>query len=494
MEFANPHDKRSSFRVPSKHAQTLLAKSLLEFGNIATVATVCMSSRSIQNSSLGANCAISMVIDPASFLLFTTVFHPASAFSVQFVDTLTLASFELLPLGSRSDSLRKIDCFKFFNDLKNTKYFIKSLTTLKFRQAINVSVKSLFGKPVTNDAQDNNNSNNGSPAANSVDAWTQYVSGISEFEKPYIIFPNLHHLELNYYLPSCQAEVELLNSGLPNLKNFKVKLGVHVSNKRLQLLFECQKITSITFGVCFNLRDVSLEGIAKLKNLTSLDLAHASELGSKSFEHIADLAPSLKHLDISLASRLTDDVIVHFTKLENLETLHMEHLLKLTDVGMDRLCGSKSPMMNNPRLFRGLRELYLDSSSCALITEQGLFHLRHLTERASLRRLSLRHCSVTDAVLKEIFDHDENNNDSLVFLDLAGCRLITDAAMTETVSKSLVNLTELNIASCVGVTDVGVTSVMDNLEKLKKLTVRNCSKVSEDVQKEVKQRFGTSGN
>lgn len=488
MQFTKTYAKRDSFSVGSKQAQTLLTKALLEFGTAPAVAAVAATSKSIQNSSLSANIAMSIVLDQHSIHLFLKdgVFDPASSLPLQFIDTLTVASFEEPPMGSCVDPQRKADLLNFFNDMKHTKYFCKSLKSLTFIHSYNQVVRSFFNKPTPITAP---RESNAASLLQLAEAWAKIVPGEDSADRPYASFDNLQHLELKYFLPTCETEVDFFNNGLPSLTSFTVRSGLHLSNARLGLLYKCRKITALSFGVCFNLTDDKFNGIAALKNLTSLNLSMMNQIGPKALEYVAGLRDSLKYLDISLAANLDDEATTHVAQLENLEVLHMEHLQKLTDDGMDRLFGDKSPMKTNPHLFHQLRDLHLDASGSS-VTEAGYLHVQHVTERTQLRLASFKQCAITDRVVREVFGkHAKEHYSILAVLDFSDCKLITNAALIETIA-SLENLVEVDFSGCEKISDDGVQSVLDSCQNLKKLNVKSCANVTDTMRSKIQQRLG----
>jgi hypothetical protein len=181
-------------------------------------------------------------------------------------------------------------------------------------------------------------------------------------------------------------------------------------------------------------KDLSvLSGFRRLKSLT---LYHFPDI-----QFLGELGPDLTYVDLGRASGLKD--ISPLGKLKALESLDLSLCFALTDISM-------------------------------------------LAESASLRRLELRGCGVSDLLAL-------SENPGLTYLGLAGTRvedlwpLVTVTALDTLNLGScrnvsdlaplayLENLKELNLAGCARVTDI---SPLRTLEKLESLDLSNCGKVS----------------
>lgn len=167
-------------------------------------------------------------------------------------------------------------------------------------------------------------------------------------------------------------------------------------------------------------------------------------------EGLGYLAPifSLKVLDLSRCSEITDEGLKHLTRLP-LERLYLSGCSKLTNKGLEYL---------PPSLIK------LDISNCSKITNDGLFHLFKLSD---LGYLNLAGCSVTDEALLNLATHP------LKILSLNHCTNITDKGFGYL---NFHSLEKLSLQRC-NITDQGLKSLPKTIVQL---DLSKCSKITDE--------------
>ena len=120
------------------------------------------------------------------------------------------------------------------------------------------------------------------------------------------------------------------------------------------------------------------------------NVTHIKVYPSTSDDELQDLVrkfPSLRSVDLSNCTQITDAGLAHLRGLTSLENLNLHGCVHITDAGLAHLRGL---------IF--LKDLNL--SDCYKITDEGLAHLRGLI---SLEKLDLSRCyKITDAELKNL--------------------------------------------------------------------------------------------
>ncbi|CUE64571.1 receptor-type protein kinase, putative [Bodo saltans] len=97
--------------------------------------------------------------------------------------------------------------------------------------------------------------------------------------------------------------------------------------------------------------------IAKLRNLTCLDLSHHGSITARGLERMLPaLAPSLQRLTLSGCPNLTNDAVVHIAALEQLQYLDLSWCVKLTDLRL------LAPLSALTTLLLGYEGLYVQAA------------------------------------------------------------------------------------------------------------------------------------
>ncbi len=196
--------------------------------------------------------------------------------------------------------------------------------------------------------------------------------------------------------------------------------------------------------------NVSLSHIAKLTQLTKLNLEWCKKITNKGLEHLTKLT-QLTKLNLKGCNKIRDNGFKHLTKLTQLTNLNLSCCFDITDNGLEYIAKLTQ-----------LKELNL--CNCHKITDNGL---EHLTKLKQLTNLNLSWCDkITDNGLEYIAKLTQ-----LKELNLSYCYKITDNGL-EYIAK-LTQLKELNLYECCKITDNG----LEYIAKLTQLTYIKWSRV-----------------
>jgi hypothetical protein len=88
-----------------------------------------------------------------------------------------------------------------------------------------------------------------------------------------------------------------------------------------RIVAACPNVTEIDLS-CRKMTDASLQHLASLRNLKSLNLAYCRQLSDAGLKHLSSLK-TLTSLELFGCEWLTDESAAHLSSLENLETLNL---------------------------------------------------------------------------------------------------------------------------------------------------------------------------
>ncbi|XP_073475702.1 F-box and leucine-rich repeat protein 13 [Aquarana catesbeiana] len=266
---------------------------------------------------------------------------------------------------------------------------------------------------------------------------------------------------------------------------------------------------------CSSLLWSTFKGIGECKNLQDLNLSECPNLNDEAMKVVIEGCPALLYLNLSHTEITNTTLRVMSRYLLNLQYLSLAYSRKFTDKGLQYLGSGKGCH----------KVIYLDLSGCTQISIDGfryiaagcgsLQHLKindmftltdscliTLLEKchniASVSLLGSPHLSdaafkvlthgkklvkiriegnnrITDASIKAI----SRSCPSLNHIYLADCQKITDISLKAI--SSLKNITVLNVADCIRVSDPGVRQVLEGPSgiKIKELNLTNCLRVSD---------------
>ncbi|KAM5173064.1 F-box and leucine-rich repeat protein 13 [Mantella aurantiaca] len=284
----------------------------------------------------------------------------------------------------------------------------------------------------------------------------------------------------------------------------------------MTILRKCRPyVIRLNLRRCSSLLWSTFKGIGDCKNLQDLNLSECPNLNDEAMKVIIEGCPTLLYLNLSHTEITNATLRVMSRYLLNLQYLSLAYSRKFTDKGLQYLGSGKGCH----------KIIYLDLSGCTQISIDGFKHiaagcgsLQHLKindmftltdscliallekchNLASVSLLGSPHLS--DAAFK-VLAHGkklvkiriEGNNritdtsikaisrscPSLNHIYLADCQKITDISLKAI--SSLKNITVLNVADCIRISDPGVRQVLEGPSgiKIKELNLTNCLRVSD---------------
>lgn len=283
-------------------------------------------------------------------------------------------------------------------------------------------------------------------------------------------FVNLEHLDLSFVDAEqiTDAGVSHLTK-LTNLRTFKFppyQNKIASSNGVAQITASCRNLTELTFDHCSEINDDCLEYISTLSKLTHLSLLNCTDVTDEGvircITHAVAPSPparrSLTFLSLSSCS-VTDKVVSEIaSSLQNLTSLDLTRTM-ITDIGIAALVSPSSSSMKK-KLGAGVVVVGPESDSFGTqLTSLRLGGCGRLSKESALRVCS----SCT----------------SLTTLDLSLFRPgVVDDDVLETVASALVQLTWLEMAGSLGITDAGMKKIASSLTKLRYLSLGGCNKLT----------------
>ncbi|XP_040268915.1 dynein regulatory complex subunit 6 [Bufo bufo] len=284
----------------------------------------------------------------------------------------------------------------------------------------------------------------------------------------------------------------------------------------INILRKCRPyVIRLNFRVCSTLHWSTFKCIGECRNLQDLNLSECRNLNEEAVRVICEGCPALLYLNLSHTD-ITNTTLKYMSRyLLNLQFLSLAYSRKFTDKGLQYLRSGKGCQ----------KIIYLDVSGCTQISVDGfkyiadgcasLQHLRindmftltdncitmllekcqnivsisllgspHLSDAAfkvlaqgrKLVKIRIEGNSrITDGSIKAISRSSPNLN----HIYIADCQKITDISLKALAS--LKNITVLNMADCIRISDPGVRQVVEGSSgnKIRELNLTNCLRVSD---------------
>ncbi|XP_053320247.1 dynein regulatory complex subunit 6 [Spea bombifrons] len=284
----------------------------------------------------------------------------------------------------------------------------------------------------------------------------------------------------------------------------------------VSILRKCRPyVIRLNLRSCSSLHWASFKAISECKNLQDLNVSECQSLNDESMKIICEGCPALLYLNVSHTNVTNASLRMMSRCLPNLQYVSLAYSRKFTDKGLQYLGSAK-----------GCHKLiYLDLSGCTQISVEGfrfiaagcsslqqlkindMFTLTDncilaLLEKCqcitSVSLLSSPHLSdaafkvlaqgrklvklriegnnrITDASIKALSKSCPNLN----HIYLADCQKITDASLKAVAT--LKNITVLNVADCIRISDPGVRQILEGPSgaKIQELNLTNCLRVSD---------------
>eukprot|EP01126_Amoeba_proteus_P065049 TRINITY_DN9184_c0_g1_i2.p1 TRINITY_DN9184_c0_g1~~TRINITY_DN9184_c0_g1_i2.p1 ORF type:complete len:718 (+),score=93.97 TRINITY_DN9184_c0_g1_i2:172-2154(+) len=217
----------------------------------------------------------------------------------------------------------------------------------------------------------------------------------------------------------------------------------------------CTQLQSLTLCDCPQITECTIvQCIAKLKQLTTLNLWSCTAISAVSYQLLLRYVTSFKSLGLCHLPGLQDYSLVGLEKCTSLRSLELDSCVQITGEGVHKL-GSESITSINFRrctlidanaifsvMSRSPHLISLNLASCRQVSEDDITRLISLCPH--LRNLNLSDCNVTSRVLILIA---ESFTTQLVTLKIDKCLEFEDSSLNYAIMQ-LTNLSELSTMFC----------------------------------------------
>lgn len=236
--------------------------------------------------------------------------------------------------------------------------------------------------------------------------------------------PLIVHLNL----ASCNVSnlsLEAIGQNCPNLKLIDISNCNRITPKGIEsLVKKCKNLLSFISVACGpnTINDEALAVIGEhCHQLKLINLNGCFAVTDQGVKCLAEGCPRLVNCCLSKCHTITDQSLISLGQFcHHLRTLGLNDCQHVTDNGFQVLAQNCNLLEN------------LDLEDCALITDQTLYHLT--SNCPNLKRLALSHCDkITDEGIKYI-GKNVNVSESIQYLELDNCTLLTDAAIDHLLS------------------------------------------------------------
>ncbi|GLU02601.1 hypothetical protein SLE2022_198460 [Rubroshorea leprosula] len=255
------------------------------------------------------------------------------------------------------------------------------------------------------------------------------------------------NLGLSSLFVNCSALVEIDLSNGTELTDPAASAIAEAKNLEKLWLVRCKLITDMGIG-CIAV------GCRKLKLLSLKWCLRITDLG---VELIALKCKEIRSLDLSYLP-ISEKCLPYILQLQHLEDLLLEGCLGVDDDGLATLKQS----------CKSLKTLNL--SNCQNVSHMGLLSLTNGAEE--LQKIILAHGSSVTADLAKCL-HDFSKLQSI---KLDAC-LVTSCGI-KAIANLRARLKELSLSKCLGVTDEGLSPVIEAHKELRKLDITCCRKIT----------------
>ncbi|CAM6096718.1 unnamed protein product [Calypogeia fissa] len=248
-----------------------------------------------------------------------------------------------------------------------------------------------------------------------------------------------------------------------------------------EILRRYTEVESIDLSYCLEVSDDALDVVANVAGhrLKSISLAKISQFSDVGLVRLLSKCPSLRELDLSYCSYITDNGIVGVTALKNLEVLKLENCRNITDAGLGAIAaGCKVLRHLSLRWCLGVTDMGISllSMNCKQLetldlsyTEVTAKGLESITELESLKNLLLMSCnSVDDACLECL----KKCRASLRVLDVARCHNVSGQGI-RALASGPVSLQQLTLSYCLPITN-GLLATLEKFDSLQVIRLDGC--------------------
>ncbi|KAK2141506.1 hypothetical protein LSH36_1090g00105 [Paralvinella palmiformis] len=287
-----------------------------------------------------------------------------------------------------------------------------------------------------------------------------------------------------------KVATRLLGKCRPYLIHLNLRACDSITSSTFYAIRECRNLQDLNLSECPAINDDTLKMVAEgCKILLYLNVSH-NDITDASLRVISKSCGNLQYLSLAFCRKFTDkgmSYLSHGKCAKRLVYLDLSGCLQITPEGFRSLGEGCSFLQSIV-----LNEMYTLDDFCIQALSEGCKQLKYISVLGSsnlsdeafkalagekkLQKLKIEsNQKITDATFKLI----GKNCPELHQLYMVDCQNITDASL-----KSLAackNLTIINFADCVRITDVGVRHIVDSAcgSKIQELNLTNCIRVGD---------------
>lgn len=287
-------------------------------------------------------------------------------------------------------------------------------------------------------------------------------------------------IQINSYRVDADAAMRSLTRAL-SIDDSRVCLivqSIELSNCRrltdrgiFTIAKRCPELKELVLDACPEVTNIAIfEVVSRCTNLELLSVAGCQYVTCISLTPEANLQASaygkqvyLHHLDMSDCCNVDDSSLqIIATYLSNLMHLYLRRCLKISDIGVQYVA-TYCPKLQE-----------LSVSDCPKISDLGLRDISRLGN--NLKYLSIAKCrKVSDAGIKCL----TSNCTKIRYLNIRGCEKISEEGLIF-LSSMCSKLKSIDVGSChSAVTDNSLVALARNCRHLKRLSIRECRKVTD---------------
>ena len=271
--------------------------------------------------------------------------------------------------------------------------------------------------------------------------------------------PRLTSLNLSLCKQITDNTVQRMSQYLKNLEVLELGGCANLTSSGLLLLaWELRKLKVLNLRSCRCISDQGIGHLAGINRnmgphgalaLEELVLQDCQKLTDQSLKYMSVGLTSLRVLNLSFCSGVSDSGLRYLAKMPTLRELNLRSCDGVSDMGVGYLAQG------------GSRVTAIDLSFCG-VADQGVIHISQGLYH--LRTLSLCNCNISDDSLQRLVRtcHD------LDTLNIGQCSRITDVGL-QALSQHLQHLRCIDLYGCTKITTVGLEKIM----QMKKLETLN---------------------
>eukprot|EP00941_MAST-03F_sp_MAST-3F-sp1_P004165 g4165.t1 len=307
---------------------------------------------------------------------------------------------------------------------------------------------------------------------------------------------DLRHLNVRHCKFISDTSIASLAKGCRKLEFLDITWCVHVTTKGMKAYADTapfgMKLKELNMRGCARIKDNAIVSVANtFTALTSLDLAHVTQLTDKSVKKITHNCWQLSFLDLTQCALITDDCFwfdeisdgrpeAERMMLRQLTDVRLNDCVAITNHGLHGIAG-RSRNLYQIQL-SGCTGLDVDTVWDEFFHEPDTREPRH----RGLTEISISHIpKLTDKAVETFMD----NVQALEYISLNGNPKISDASLT-VIAKRMSRVHRLDLSFCTQITDAGLKQLADELF-MEELDISHCKYVTDEGLTALAESFNT---